>query len=345
MASHIPSLSVALDRFTNMFSQPDNTKPQVVVVGSGWGASSFIDDIDRTKYKVKVISTSDARLNQPRMISDLTPSYKRLKITPILDTCVSVNKIDRTLVGIKSTYNYDYLVVAVGSEPNDFNTKGVAEHCLMFKSAEHLDQLKSRIIDQTHVTVIGAGPTGIELAFKLQLLGHTVTLFEAAGTVLPGFSMQMQAETYKQLEDRKITVKLNTKITEITESSIITPIDILPRDKVTIWTCGIKPVAFARAMAPNGRAFTTNGFLMADKNIYAIGDVVAGYGPPTAQNAKQQGAFLAHHFNNNFEGKSPYKYNEKGRVIDTGSGLIVEYNGKLLNLPGIFRSVFYCIAD
>lgn len=345
MASNIPSLSVAFDRFTNLFTMQSEPKSQVVVVGSGWGASAFVDNIDRDKYNVKVISASDARLNQPRMISDFAPSYKTLKIKPVLDKCLSVNKIDRKLIGEKSTYRYDYLVVAVGSEPNDFNTKGVAEHCLMFKNAQHLELLKSRLVDQSSVTVIGAGPTGIELAFKLQLLGHTVTLIEAAGTILPGFSMQMQTETYRQLMDRKIAVKLNTKITEITESSIVTSTASLPRDKVTVWTCGIKPVAFVRTMTNNSRPYTTNAFLKTDDNIYAIGDVVAGMGPPTAQNAKQQGTFLANHFNNNFEEKNPYKYNEKGRVIDTGSGLIVEYNGTLLNLPYMFRSVFYSIAD
>ena len=85
-----------------------------------------------------------------------------------------VQKLDsdgNRVLGAKSAYDYDYLVVATGSEPNDFSIPGVAKHSLFFKAPEHLDVLKSHLGQSADVSVMGAGPTGLELAFKLTALG------------------------------------------------------------------------------------------------------------------------------------------------------------------------------
>ena len=59
-------------------------------------------------------------------------------------------------------------------------------------------------------------------------------------------------------------------------------------------------------------------------NIYGLGDIVAG--PPTAQNAKQQGYYLANYFNNDFKGE-PYEYKEKGKIIHSKDWIIIDTNG------------------
>ena len=84
---------------------------------------------------------------------------------------------------------------------------------------------------------------------------------------------------------------------------------------------------------------------MVDQDVYALGDIVAKKGPPTAQNAKQQGIFLAQYFNSGFIKTLPYVYKEKGRVLDIADGLIVEYKGYVITLPPLFRSAFYYFAD
>jgi len=339
------SAATIFDRLLGLYddSQPQY-KPNVVVIGSGWGASAFVDAIDKSKYNLHIISQDKQRLNQPRMIHDFTPTYKKLQVEPVIDKCLSIDRNYKWILGHNAVYKYDYLVLATGSEPNDFGTKGVQTYCHMFKTANDLEKLKVVLQSPTKVTVIGAGPTGIELAFKLKSLGHTVTLLEASSLILPGFSQQMQIETSKLLESHNITVNLNTKITEVTESAIITQSGPMQRDKVCIWTCGVKPTEFVRKLTAEERQLKTDDTLKFDSNIYAIGDIVAARGPPTAQNAKQMGHYLASHFNNDFT-QTPYKYNEKGRVIDTESTILVEYMGHIIHLPPLFRAVLYHFTD
>ena len=344
MLNHLPSISVAFTDFINVVSS-NQQKQTVLVIGSGWGSTAFVESVDKRKYNVQVVSQSSYRLNQPRLIPDFNISYKKLSYVPINDKCISVQKNTQSVLGMRSIYDYDYLVIATGSEPNDFGTKGVKEHCLMFKTDIDLIKLKKTLDNKTRVTVIGAGPTGIELAFKLESLGHKVTILEASSSILPGFSLLMQSQAMKLLEGKNIKVTLNMKITEVSDKTISTPTGITRRDEILIWTCGVKPTVFVRDMTPEGRQLKTDGNLMFEPNIYAIGDVVTGHGPPTAQNAKQQGIYLANHFNNNFISKKDYKYNEKGRILDTATGLLVEYNGRVITLPPLFRTVFYYFTD
>jgi NADPH-dependent 2,4-dienoyl-CoA reductase/sulfur reductase-like enzyme len=343
MATSFPSISILLNRIGDIITPNKQDKPQVVVVGSGWGASAFVDTINTRKYNVRVVSPSLARLNQPRMIADFEPSSTPLRIKPELDYAVAVDKHNKKLVCQKNIYSYDYLVIATGSEPNDFGIKGVKEYCLMFKTGEDLEKLKANLKTQ-EVTVLGAGPTGIELAFKLQTMGYTVKLIEASDTILPGFSNIMKSRCQALLDERNIKVLSNTKVKEVNETHFITSNGKIPRDKVSVWTCGVRPTSFVRDMA-FGKAFSTTNVLMAYPYIYALGDIVAAKGPPTAQNAKQQGKYLANHFNNNFKSEQDYTYNEKGRVIDIGNGLLIEYGTYVVKLPSIFRNIFYAIVS
>jgi NADPH-dependent 2,4-dienoyl-CoA reductase/sulfur reductase-like enzyme len=343
MTLHVPSIAVVIDR---LFNIPVQNKPEVVVIGAGWGSNAFVNTIDRSKYKVKVISTSPNRLNQPRLIPDFTPSYKVSPVQPTIDKCISVRPESKTVLGMNSVYTYDYLVLATGSEPNDFGIKGVKNHCLMFKTEDDLQKLQNHLGNTPkRVSIIGAGPTGIELAFKLQSFGHTVTIIEASNTILPGFSDKMRSSATYLLNKRSIQVNLNTKIVEVSETAIHTPDGSTRRDPILIWTAGVKPTEFIRELTPEGRQLKTDDNLMFSPHIYALGDIVANRGPPTAQNAKQQGLYLANHFNNRFISPLPYKYIEKGRALDTTDGLIIEYQGSMINLPPLLRSVFYCFVD
>jgi len=344
---HTPSLALVFDKLLSFFPQQkqQTPKPTVVVLGSGWGSHAFVSNLDNHKYDVKVISMTPSRLNQPRLIADFYPSFKQLPVKPVIDKCLSIDSNNQTVLTAKSRYTYDYLVIATGSEPNDFGTKGVKEHCLMFKTVDDLQKLRNHLHNNQRVTVIGAGPTGIELACKLQSMGHTVTILEASNVILPGFSDNMRQITNHLLNDRNITVKLNTKITAVDQDKFVTPDGNMRRDPILIWTCGVKPTEFVRELTPTGRQLQTDGNLMFQPKIYALGDIVASRGPPTAQNAKQQGLYLANHFNNNFKSLNDYKYNEKGRVLDVTDSLIVEHRGYVMNLPPLFRTVLYYFTD
>jgi len=318
-------------------------KPEVVVVGYGWGGSAFENNIDIKKYNVKIVSKSTARFNQPYIISNLEPSFTDppARVELIEDEALSIDELSQKVKTKKTDYYYDYLVIATGSEVNDFGIKGVKENCLMFKTESDVNILKKAIDDHREITVIGAGPTGVELAFKLESLGKQVTILEAGKQILPGFSEQMRNETLRLLNKSNIVVKTETQIKEIYSDGYKTPTSSINDKTIKIWTCGIKPSLFARNFIS---PLKPDSQLMIKPRIYAIGDSIVGHGPPTAQNAARQGSYLAALFNSEFQDLTPYRYVERGRVIDATSCLIVEYNGILVTVPGLFRSIYTALT-
>ena len=321
-------------------------KASVLVVGYGWAGREFVNTIDNKKYNVKVISEQTARLNQPRLISSFKAIYTQApKHTNIIqDEVVQLNETGKQLIGRKNNYKYDYLVIATGSEVNDFGTPGVSQHCLMFKTERDLEILKNKLTVKQDITVVGAGPTGIELALKLKYLGHNVRIIEASSEILPGFSDNMRKKALSIIKRDEIDLVTNHKILSMDTNNFITTGGTVKRDGIAIWTCGVRPTSFVTQMTGGG-AFRTDDHLRVKPNIYAIGDIVYGRGPPTAQNAKQQGHYLGLLFNSDFKPSDKYIYKEKGRILDITSGLLIEFNGFVFTLPYVFRSLLYIFLE
>lgn len=311
-------------------------KPKVVIVGSGWASDAFVRALDRSRYEVQVISERPERLNQPHMISLWKPTYSALPVPVTLDTCVSVETDKKKVVGKQGTYPYEYLVVATGSEPNDFGIPGVKEHCLTCKTDTDLGKIKGALKGREgeSVTVLGAGPTGLELACKLSQKGHPVSVYEAAETVLPGFSPVFQTTVLRILLEKGIRMNLNQKIVGMTATSIRTREGEVADPALRIWTCGVRPTAFSRSL---GKA---DSFQQLRPDVFAIGDCA---GRPTAQSARQQGAYLATAFNTGFTEKKPFVYSELGRIIDLEDQFVVEINalGSVFVVPGFVRPLIH----
>jgi NADH dehydrogenase FAD-containing subunit len=330
------SLSILSDPINRIFEQRKN-KPNVLVIGYGWGSSAFVQGLDTNKYNVKVISTRPQRLNQPRMINDLAPSYSPppYRIPIIQDECLTLEDTKKQVVCKTQSHTYDYLVIATGSEVNDFGIPGIKENCLLLKTEEDLEKLNSALKTPKPITIAGAGPTGLELAFRLNSPTQPVTVLEASPTILPGFSPEMQKAIANLLEKKQISILLNQKITGIDSTCWKTTTGPIPINGPAIWTCGIRPTNFTRELN-----LQPNSQLQVRPNVYAIGDCIRGHGPPTAQNAKQQGQYLATLFNKDFN-HGDYKFVEKGRVIDATDRLIVDINGHITEFPGFLRPLFY----
>ena len=337
MTRMFASLSILSDPISRMFEKPRENKPNVLVIGYGWGSAAFVQGLDTTKYNVKVVSTRPRRLNQPRMINDLAPTYSEppYRLPILQDECLALEDTRKFVVCKKQVHTYDYLVIATGSEVNDFGIPGIKKNCLMLKTEEDIEKLNLAIKEPAPITIAGAGPTGLELAFRLNSSKSPVTVLEASPTILPGFSPQMQSAITNLLEKKQIRVLLNQKITGIDPTCWKTATGPVPINGPAIWTCGIRPTQFARELnlQPDSK-------LQVRPDVYAIGDCIRGHGPPTAQNAKQQGQYLATLFNKDFNHED-YKFVEKGRVIDATDRLIVDINGHITEVPGILRTLFY----
>ena len=324
--SWVRCLSVLSD-FPLFHSGPAPEKPTVLVAGYGWATHEFVKHINPRRFNVRIVSERDQRLNQNKMIGLMASSYTSALVPVIKDRCVSIDKERNVVKGAGGgEYPYDYLVVATGSEVNDFGIPGVKEHCMPCKTGEDIEAIRAK--QSEGAVILGAGPTGVELACALKKRGvANIRLIEAADTLLPGFSLQFREAALARLVKKGIQMQFGELVQKIDRDQIVTKRGAIPYGPtdLLVWTCGVKPVEFARGLVADDN-------LSAGPNIFVMGDACRK-GPPTAQNAVQQGRYLADYFNGRFAKKEPYAFRELGRCVDLGDGHLIEVKGFLFFLP------------
>ena len=367
------------DLFTFSISPEKERKKNIVVVGYGWGGKAFCDNIDTKKYNVTVVSKNNYMLNTTKLknsvILPLNQMDKKLtldnhkNVTFVIDECTKVdlnNKQiqiknsgkqhvdyinDRIAVVPSNNLPFDYLVVSVGSEVNDFGISGVKENCYILKSMQDLSDLKSALEsnifknaistkkpEDNSIVILGGGPAGIELAFELSKKYKNIKILEAMPTILPMFSPETVNMVKEELNKCKIELLLSTPASKIEKNDVISKINKINYD-VAIWTGGVKPNSFLKQFT-NEKFTVDKNFIWSD-SVYAIGDNVASkeLGPPTGQNAKQQGKYLAEYFNNGLKGEG-YKYEEKGKMVHTKNNIILETKYGSFRMPYFIEPIF-----
>jgi NADH dehydrogenase len=229
--------------------------------------------------------------------------------------------------------NYDYLVIAVGSVHNNFNTPGVEDYCYFLDSLAECKlfqqqiiskflKIQERIASPTNIVIIGGGATGVELASELhyafkQNLSYSkekaengklfnLSLIESGPRILSAMPDNISNKIVGQLTTLGIKIYPNEKAVNITKNQVTTSSGLnLPADLI-VWAAGIKAPDF---LATLGLTTDKNNKLLvkptlqiiSDENIFALGDCAncqiasdeAGLVPATAQAARQQAIWLA----------------------------------------------------
>jgi len=186
----------------------EQSREKVLVLGTGWGAASFLKDIDPRKFDVTVISPRNYFLFTPMLAGASVGSVEYRSITePIREINRNVKFFEATGTSIDPVkqsvtcesvvcdgnsceiedfvVDYDRLIVMIGAQTNTFGIPGVREHCCFLKQVDDARRIRSSIVNcferanipglseedrRNNLTfaVIGAGPTGIEFASELR---------------------------------------------------------------------------------------------------------------------------------------------------------------------------------
>jgi len=186
------------------FASKPTERKKVVVLGTGWGATSMVKKLDARLYDVTVVSPRPFFFYTPLLCCSATGVVAPgAIIEPIRDvnrdvkylnvSCESVDVQQKKVMchgasdpNVKLSLDYDHLVVAVGAQPNTFGIKGVKENALFLKEIEHGRRARKELlnnieraevtlasgdIEETkrllHVVVVGGGPTGVEFSGEL----------------------------------------------------------------------------------------------------------------------------------------------------------------------------------
>ena len=223
-------------------------------------------------------------------------------------------------------FAYDTLVMAVGSQSNDFGTPGVREHAMKLESSADALRFHSRLVnacirahaqatplrpDQLHVAIIGAGATGVELAAELHRTTREVvafgldrvdadkdikvTVIEAAPRVLAALPPRLSQATEDLLLKLGVEVLTNAKVEEVLAGGVrLADGRLLPAELV-VWAAGVKAPDFLKNIAGletnriNQLAVHPTLQTSRDDNIFALGDCAACAWPQANQG---QGGFV-----------------------------------------------------
>ena len=335
------------------------TKKPLVIVGSGFAGINTALNLKKFDLDIPIIiiDSQPSFLFKPLMYEVLSGEIKQWEVTPNLETIFSNSgitflqnklcEVDFSMNILKFQDNlhieYQYLVLGTGSSHNSFSIKGVDENCYFFNDINDLDKLKIYLqqttnnVKKDNLFIVGAGPSGVELACKLSDLysnRFNIKIIEKADEILTKNKIFNKEEAEKALEKRKIDLLLNTIVEEVTEKEISLKNQINKQTKLQynaiIWTAGVKPNLpyLKNDVARSLGRLVINDYLQLKefKNVFALGDISIIEGkenlPITAQVAMQQGQHAAKNLNLliNKNDLVPFEFKDNGEMISLGLG-------------------------
>lgn len=305
----------------------------VVVVGGGFGGVKTALELSKRQVgKITLISDETYFLHHATLYATATGKNESESVVPLKDIFLnhpSVTVIhdlvesfdpERTLVvGQKGQYHYDALVLALGSVTTYFGISGMEQHAYGIKSLNEIRKFQDHIHDEIvhqkldkEYFVIGAGPTGVELAGALQeyltylikvnrlkTRKTRVTIVEAAPQIVPRMSKTAARIISARLAKMGIQVLVNHKVSALDDDEITIDGKKIPTT-TAVWTSGVANNPFFAKhehifhLAPNGRV-NVGPHLEALPNVYIVGDSNTVKYSGMAWPALKQATFVAKH--------------------------------------------------
>jgi NADH dehydrogenase len=192
----------------------------------------------------------------------------------LVDTAERIDAPARTVtLGSGGTIGYDYLIYAVGSTGAALTVPGAAEFAYPISEFEHAERLRAAVVDvhpAAPVTVVGAGPTGIETAAELAEQGRTVTL--VCGSVLgPYLSTPGRRSVARRLAKLGVTVLdgPGATVTAVREDTVVLSDGRELPSVITIWTAGFGVPDLATR---SGLRTDATGRLLTDETLTSVDD-------------------------------------------------------------------------
>jgi NADH dehydrogenase len=361
---------------------------RIVVVGGGFAGLSVINGLKGTEADITLVDRRNHHLFQPLLYqvattvlatSEIAWPIRRLfrtrpEVSTLLDEVTGVDRAAKT-VSLRSgaVLPYDTLVLATGARHAYFGHdewEGVAPG---LKTLEDATTIRRRILlafERAELTdktleadalltfaIIGAGPTGVELAGMIGELANNilppefrkidtrrtrVLLIEAGPRVLPAFSEDLSEYAKKALGKLGVDVRLGQAVTAITEEGV-TIGDSFEPCRTVVWAAGVQASPAAKWVdAPADRAgrarvgpdLTVEG----DADVFVIGDtalvnqVNGNPVPGIAPAAKQQGAYVARVIKGRLGAKAapePFRYRHQGSLATIGKRAAVIDFGRI----------------
>ena len=360
-------------------------KPKVVILGGGFGGlaaaralykSAEVTVVDRHNFQTflpLLYQVSTAGLAADHVAYPIRGALRKTDIKFRMGSPVSVDhKNNEVKLDSSEILKFDHLIVALGSVSADFGIPGVNEYALGMKTVHEALTIRAEIMrrfedlcrfeDDTKlsISVIGGGPTGVEMAGAIAELirgplksdkadaaaNINISIIEAGPRLLPTFAPSLSERTKKDLEKLGVKVMLNIPVKAIEHRKITLNDDSVINSEITIWAAGVKGSdAMAQLSLPTiGNRVAVEPTMQVQNypNIWALGDIAGAVGkdgkplPMVAPVAIQQGKFIAKQIARLIADKplGEFKYLDKGSMATIGRNkAIVQVRGLKISGP------------
>jgi len=366
-------------------------RQRIVIVGAGFGGLAAAKALRNTPANVIVIDRNNHHLFQPLLYqvatSVLAPGQIGSPIRGILRSqknatvilgevtgvdkdkqCVFLSDADRENVPI----HYDYLVLATGVTHSYFGHNEFAQYAPGLKSLADAVAVRNKVLqafeqaeaeadpsrhhDLLTFVLVGAGPTGVEMAAALAILVHStlraefrriepesarIVLVDLAPRVLPIFAEELSVAARKRLEKLGVEVRLGRSVDQIDADGIIVAGERI-FSKTVIWTAGVAPSPAGKWLNVEtdraGRVRVLPDLSVPGcPEVFVVGDTASfdenGKSlPGVAQVALQEGRYAGKLLHSRVVGRAalkPFKYFDKGSLAVVGKGFAVLQVGKI----------------
>ncbi|MFC9994908.1 NAD(P)/FAD-dependent oxidoreductase [Nocardia sp. NPDC127526] len=380
----------------------DNSVEQrhrVVVIGSGFGGLFACKHLRKADVDITLISKTSTHLFQPLLyqvatgilsVGEIAPSTRivlrkqknvRVIMGDVHDIDVEGGTVTSRLLDADTVTPFDSLIVATGAQQSYFGNDHFATYAPGMKTIDDALELRARILGSFEeaelaksqevrdrfmtFVVVGAGPTGVELAGQIaELADRTldgafrnidtrdarVILVEGAGAVLAPMGPKLGGKAHKRLEKMGVEIQLNAMVTNVDARGVtIKDKDGSERrieSACKVWSAGVQASELGKLLAERSKGtevdragrvvvepdLTIKGY----PNVFVVGDLMSVPGVPgQAQGAIQGGTYAARAIKAELDGthkpedRKPFKYFDKGSMATVSRFNAVCQVGKL----------------
>ncbi|WP_339875136.1 NAD(P)/FAD-dependent oxidoreductase [Olleya marilimosa] len=374
---------------------PKSSFPRIIIIGGGFAGIALAKKLSKQEVQVVLLDKHNYHTFQPllyqvstgglepdsiaypirKVLGDFPNFFFRLADVSEINT--EKNKIISNIGELK----YDYLVVASGSKTNYFGNTSIEANSMEMKTVPQSLNLRSLILENfeealltsdlnerialMNFVIVGAGPTGVELAGALAEIKKgilpkdypdldtrlaQINLIQSGDKILKEMSPQASQKAEDFLEKLGVHVWKNVRVTGYDGKTVTTNSDLTFDAATVVWAAGVKGAAIkgldSDQFVSRGNRILVNEFNQVKglNNVFAVGDVAqmetesTPHGHPMmAQPAIQQGRLLGDNLLRMLESKpmKPFVYNDKGSMATVGR------NKAVVDLPNFkFQGVF-----